>query len=247
MQKLSSWIRASSIACVLLAVGAMFNPSSVHSQNSVRRGPILGITVRGGMFFPRAKGPLFDVMQQQLDFTPSNLRGQSLGLELLAQASSRIQVVGGWEQSLSEAKTQALDPFNDPELNQTTSYNLKSSFFGGIRLFAFPRTERKARTGKRLNPYLIAGGGRSTLSIDQEGEFPDIETGEPFKAHFQSENASAYAFAGLGTEFSLPRSFFLSTEIRFRRGRVTPDQNFYQFESIDVTGVGLTVGLTMYW
>ena len=155
--------------------------------------------------------------------------------------------MGGWEQSSSQAETQAREPFNEPELDQNTKYDLRSSFFGGVRLFAFPRTDQTAWSWKRLNPYLIVGGGRSTLRLEQQGEFPDIETGEPFSAHFRSENSSAYGFAGLGSELSLLPSIFLSTEIRFRRGSVTPDQDYYRFESIDMSGIGLTVGITTYW
>jgi len=243
-------MKMASRGAFLIVAAGLAAPVSAAAQGLPFEVPTLGLAFRGGVFMPTASGSLFNMMRNELTLAAADLRSPSWGVEASAGVLDRFQLLAGWETSSATSSSQIRDPAFGPGQDQRTTLEMGSNVFAGVRAFLFPRAagESGVSTGPSvLNPYLTVGGGTKSFELRHRGWFPDGPSRDAFDARFSSEGSTGYGFAGVGAEVLLPAGLTLMTEFRYQGGSISPDGDFAGFDSMDVSGVSMNIGLARYW
>jgi opacity protein-like surface antigen len=248
--KYSKTMNRASRGVFLLLAAALAAPVSATSQKLPFEVPTLGLAFRGGVFMPTASGSLFNLMRNELTLAAADLRSPAWGVEVSAGILDRLQLMAGWETSSTTSSSEIRNPTIGLGQDQKTTLEMGSNVFAGVRAFLFPHEGGgSVMTGRTvpMNIYLTLGGGTKSFELRHRGWFPDGPSRDSFDADFHSEASTGYGFAGVGAEVALPASLTLMAEFRYQGGSASPDGDFAEFESLDVSGVGFSIGLARYW
>jgi hypothetical protein len=231
---------------VLLAISAMaLDAQAVPARAWWKPRP--GIQANGGIFVPRATGEAFDVMSSNLSLNGSDLQPLLAGGELSLLFADQIALVFGMESGArAVSSVSLLQPTGDPSpVPQQTSLCFTPVRYLGLEWYALrwrAKTEGKADRARLL---IGAGGGDIAYTLHQWGEFVDAAQLVRFGADFSSAARAPFTYFSLGAELPLGHNFGLRANVRQQWGSAHMSSAFGGFDSFDLAGTQLTLGLLL--
>lgn len=241
----------------VLAAAVLPRPAAAQ-DGFLFRSPITGITVRGGPLLYTAGGDLFSEMRDRLTLDRNDFRTAMYGADVVIMPTTRLDVVLGLQYSLVERDSEYndwtyWDPVAEEEVGIKQTTRLRAiPLTLSLRYQLVPRARRISDIAwipNRLAPYIGAGGGIVFHELRQEGEFID-ESVDPPPIFFDQlrttgQGLTLHALAGLDYWFA-PR-FGLNVEARYTRASVTPNDAYQNYDSLDLSGVQASLGLSIRW
>lgn len=95
-----------------------------------------------------------------------------------------------------------------------------------------------------IRPYIGFGGGLYVWSLEEDGDFVDLDTLDVFSASLESSGAVLGYFGVAGIEVPLSRNFSLLAEGRWHQAEDELSGDFEDFGTIDLSGLEITAGLS---
>lgn len=244
-------------AGLLTALALLLGPlaTELHAQDGYLLGRPQGqLTLRAGPVLHRADSDIFDFFRSELTLDRGDFRAPAVAGELGLYLHRRVDLVlgGGWSETESQSEfrdfVEEAPDGSDMPIQQVTSLRVVP-VTASVRFYPLSRGQsisELAWVPARAVPYLGAGGGVAWYRLQQSGDFvaDDLSI---FTASFTSSGRAAigHAFAGLDYWFA-PR-VGLNVEGRYTVGSAEPKADFATWDSIDLNGAQLGVGLTLRW
>jgi hypothetical protein len=228
----------------LAAIGALFAlmPITAEAQSDVRSR--VSLTLSGGFFLPSAGGDLLPFFEDELTLSGGDLRGTAIEAEVgIPLLSSRFELFGGFDTGRGSQVSSQFRGLADggAPIEQTTRLSVGPTLFLGGKLYL----NDPSASESKANAFLVAGGGTVLrYELRQWGSFYDAEESLVFDADFVSEGRASTWFAGAGGEIRLNRASSLTGRVRYQWGSATPQQDFREFDAIDLSGMRMSLGIT---
>lgn len=214
------------------------------------RAPTATLTLRAGVDRAVGGGDVFDFVRDQLTFGARSLTGSSLGAELGFALGDRVDVVlgGGHLRARSQTHYRDFTDADDREIEQSNTFT-RVPLTASVRAYLAPRGRslgRFAWVPARLAPYVGAGGGAMWYRFDQAGDFIDVDSPDlaVVRGSARSSGWAPTAHAMAGLDLTLAPRVALTTEARYSWARATPTGDFSALDRIDLSGLGVTAGLS---
>jgi len=244
----------SAIALALTALGLAGAPVYAGEEDPAgpRRDfyfarPLGTIGLRGSWTFARAGSDLFDFVQEQLTLDKRDFNGPAVAAELGLTLKPRLDFVTGLaisRKSTGSEYREFVDNSQRP-IEQTT--RLKTVDLSGSGRFALlPRgyaVSQLAWVPRRVVPYVGAGAGAMWYEFEQAGDFVDFVDLSVFSDRFRSQGWAPSAHAFSGVDVRIHRRLFLTVEGRYVWAHATLDEDFVDFEPIDLAGFRMATGV----
>lgn len=253
-------ILASAMLSLLPAV-----PAAVHAQNGFMFGqPKVQLTLRAGPVLHRAGGDVFELFRTDLTLDRSDFRAPSIGGEVSAVVHPRADVTlgGSWSKVDTRSASLAADcagseyecTYVDAEgipVEQMTTLRVIPVTVS-VRYYPLSRGEgisELAWVPARTTPYIGAGGGYAWYRLAQTGEFvaEDEEGAFIFSDDFESSGRSIIGHVHAGVDHWFTARLGANLEGRYTFGSATPVRDFSGWDSIDLSGLQLGIGLALRW
>jgi hypothetical protein len=238
---------------LLLLLPAMM--PEAHAQDGYLLGrPHAQLTLRAGPVLHRVDGDLFGFFRSELTLERSDFRAPAVSGEIALYVHPRIDLAvgAGWSNVESRSEFREFieedSQGNELPIEQVTRFRV-IPVTASARYYPLARgrnISELAWVPRRTTPYLGAGGGLAWYRLEQEGDFVGDDL-SIFSATFATSGqaATGHAFTGLDHWFT-PR-VGLNVEARYMMGTATPDGDFRTWDSIDLSGAQLGIGLTLRW
>ncbi|MDF1503326.1 hypothetical protein [Roseisolibacter sp. H3M3-2] len=214
------------------------------------RAPSGSLTLRAGVDRAAGGGDVFDFVRDNLTFGSRALTGTSLGAEIGVALGSRVDLVVGGAHLRARSRTNYRDftDADDREIEQTNTFT-RVPVTGTLRAYLAPRGRsvgRLAWVPARLAPYVGAGGGAMWYRFEQAGDFIDVDSPDlaVVGGTARSSGWAPTAHGAAGLDVSLSPRVALNTEARYNWARATPVGDFSALDRIDLSGLGVTAGLS---
>jgi hypothetical protein len=117
---------------------------------------------------------------------------------------------------------------------------------GSVRFALLPRgyaVSQLAWVPRRVVPYVGAGAGAMWYEFEQAGDFVDFVDLSVFSDRFRSHGWAPSAHAFSGVDVRIHRRLFLTVEGRYVWAHATLDEDFVDFEPIDLAGFRMATGV----
>lgn len=214
------------------------------------RAPTISLTLKGGMFLPRAGSDVFDFTTEQLTLDRSDFRSPSGGGEVGVWFGNRAEMVVGFDLSQVTRTSELRDwveENGDPILQDTRFSSGPTGYVGG-KVYLLPVGDQFGQfvwIPRTLNAHIGGGLGRTSYTFHQWGDFVDEEEETIFTGDFTSKGASLMYYASGGVDVRFLQRTYLTLEGKYQwaDARLT-SSNFSGFEPIDLSGLRLSVGLS---
>jgi len=208
--------------------------------------PRVSLGVRGEWLFASAGSDIFDFVTEQLTIEKSSFNAPGIGAEVAVSLNERLDIVGGFDVAKSSTPSEYRDFIDNQGLpiQQTTSLR-QSNFFGSIKFAVTPRgrtISRYAWIPSAIVPYVGAGGGMANYEFKQNGDFVDFADFAVFPESFKSDGWTPTAHVFGGTDIQIYKRMFLSLEGRYTWANATLDNDFIDFDPIDLGGFRFGAG-----
>jgi hypothetical protein len=207
------------------------------------------LSLRGSWVFARAGSDLYDFVTDQLTLESGDFNAPAIGGEVGVALTSRIEARGGVEMSVTETPSEYrrfIDNDGQPIRQQTKLQTV--SVTGSVKFSLTPRGRRISRLAwipNGLTPYVGAGGGAMYYDFLQRGDFVDFVDLSVFGDVFESKGWAPVAHAFGGLDLQVYRRLFVHVEGRYALAKGTLDQDFIDFDPIDLTGFRTTAGISL--
>ena len=228
------------------AAAAQTSVSVPSSPDFMLGRPRASIGVRGNWHMASAGSDLFDFVTDQLTLEKSNFNTGSFAAEVAANLTPRVDVVAGID--LNRARTPSrYRNFIDnrgQEIEQTTTLS-QVNFTGSLKLALLPKGRNVSRLAwipRTVVPYVGAGGGIGSYNFEQFGDFVDFKDNRIFADVFESKGWAPIAHVFGGTDVRVFSKMLVSFEGRYSWSRAALDQDFVDFEPIDLGGLKFGIG-----
>lgn len=208
--------------------------------------PRASVGVRGEWLFASAGSDIFDFVTEQLTLEKSAFNAPGFGAEVAVSLNDRMDIVGGFDVAKSSTPSEYrgfIDSQGLP-IQQTTSLR-QSNFFGSVKFALIPRgraISRYAWIPSTFVPYIGAGGGMTKYEFKQNGDFVDFADFSVFDESFTSSGWTPTAHVFGGTDIQIYKRMFLSLEGRYTWANATLDNDFIDFDPIDLGGFRFGAG-----
>lgn len=206
-------------------------------------------TLRGGITRPSEGSDLFAFVRKELTVGRGDFTGGSLSGELAFFASDRLALqlgVGFSRRTVASVYRDWVDN-DDREIEQSTVLR-RVPLSAGLRYNLLPSGRslgRLAWVPARAVPYVSGGVGITWYSFRQAGDFVDYQTLDVFGTSLASSAWAPTAFGAVGVDYALAARLGLVLEARYDGARARMSSDFSGFNSIDLSGVAATAGLTV--
>ena len=243
-------------ALTLLATPALAQSDpalSVQTSTAVPSSPdfMLGrpratIGVRGNWHMATAGSDIYDFVTDELTLEKSNFNAASFAVEFSANLTPRLDLVGGMDLNRSRTPSEYrrfVDNVGMP-IQQTTTLN-QTNFTGSLKVALMPKgrtISRLAWIPSTIVPYAGAGGGVGKYDFEQLGDFVDFQDNRVFSDFFGSSGWAPIAHAFGGIDVKVFSRMLMSFEGRYMWSKADLDQDFIDFEPIDLGGFKFGVG-----
>lgn len=214
------------------------------------RGPTISLTLKGGMFLPRAQSDVFDFTTAQLTLDRSDFRSPSGGGEVGVWFGNRTELVVGFDLSQVTRNSELRDwveENGDPILQDMRFASGPTGYVGG-KVYLLPLGEQFGQfvwIPRTLNAHVGGGLGRTSYTFEQWGDFVDEEEGTIFTGDFTSTGESLMYYASGGVDVRFLQRTYLTFEGKYQWADARLNSsNFSGFEPIDLSGLRLSVGLS---
>lgn len=208
------------------------------------RGSIL---LRGGWTFARAGSDIFDFTTERLTVDRSDFNAATVGLEVAVRFDARTASVFGigFSRAAERSEFREFVDQQDRPIEQTTELT-QLPITAGLRLYLLPAGQpvgRFAWLPARLAPYLGAGGGLVWYRFEQVGRFVDYVDLSIFRDRFRSSGWTPTAHLLAGLDLSLAPRLGWTVEARYAWASAGMNEDFQDFETIDLSGLQTTIGV----
>lgn len=222
------------------------NVSAPASPDFLLGRPRGSIGVRGNWLMPTAGSDLFDFVTDTLTVNKSNFRTGSFAAEIGITLTEHFDLLAGVDMSKSTTPSEYRDFIDNRGLpiQQSTEFQ-QSHLTASAKFSLLPRgraISRFAWIPRTFVPYVGAGGGFTNYEFRQWGDFVDFEDSHVFTESFTSGGWTPSAHVFGGTDIQVFRKIFLSLEGRYTWANATLDQDFIDFDPIDLGGFRFGVG-----
>ena len=229
------------------AAAAQTSTSAPSSPDFLLGRPRATIGVRGNWHMASAGSDLYDFVTDQLTLEKSNFNTGSFAVEFGANLTPRLDLMAGMDLNRSRTPSQYRGFIDNrgQEIEQTTSLN-QLNFTGSLKFALLPKGRNISRLAwipRTVVPYVGAGGGIGSYSFEQVGDFVDFQDNRIFADVFQSKGWAPIAHVFGGTDVQVFSRMLVSLEGRYSWSSAALDQDFIDFEPIDLGGLKFGVGL----
>ena len=246
-------MRTRSFATVIAVLSSVpFATGTLHAQDGFMFGrPQAQLTVRAGPVLHRASGDLFDFFQNELTLDGGDFRAPSIAGEISAFLHPKLDMGVGIAYSNIQRSSEFRDwvDQNDLPIEQTTKLRMMP-LSASVRYYPWSRgtsISELAWVPTRTTPYFGGGGGVTWYHLYQTGDFVEESDLSIFGATFESRGRAATGHVLAGVDHWLSPRFGLNVEGRYTFGSARPSGDFEGWDSIDLSGLNLGVGLTLRW
>jgi hypothetical protein len=209
--------------------------------------PRVMVGVRGNWLMPSTGSDIYDFVTDQLTLEKSNFNTGSLGVELAANLSPRLDLVGGFDFNSSDTPSEYrrfIDNRGLP-IEQTTSLE-QYNFTASLKFALLPKGRNVSRLAwipRTVVPYVGAGGGIGQYTFEQSGDFVDFQDNRVFSDFFSSDGWAPIAHVFGGTDIQVFSRLMVSVEGRYAWSKADLEQDFIDFDPIDLGGLRIGVGV----
>ncbi len=247
-------LRLSAAVRVAAILGLALIPLAVTAQPQTGNGFLFGapsgsFTVRTGYALPSEGSDLFPFIREQFTLRNGDFAGGSISTDLAYFLKPNVAMQFGIAYAGHTAPSvyrKWIDT-NNQEIEQSTTFR-RVPLTMGLRYYLWPTgrsISELAWVPSRYVPYVGAGVGLTWYQFRQAGDFMDYKTLNIFPSTLNSEKWTNSFYAAAGVERSLSARFALTGEARYDYGKATLSSDFVGFNRIDVSGLAVTVGLTI--
>ena len=239
--------RTATIALVALGLAA-----PLHAQRSgdgyLFHEPGARLTVRGGYDHANAGSDVFAQAVDALTINKRDFSGLTVGGEASFSLASRLDlsVDVSFSRVSKGSEFRKFIDNNDKPIEQTTRFQ-RVPVTANLRFYL---TEPGRSIGKlawipnKVVPWVGAGGGMMWYRFRQQGDFVDFRTSNVFRSDFDSSNLTGTLQGMGGADISLSPRMALRADARYVYAKAQLSRAFSGFDSIDLSGVQGTLGLT---
>jgi opacity protein-like surface antigen len=212
--------------------------------------PSASLSVRMGYAAPTARSDLFSFVTNELTLRRGDFSSLTFGADVAVPLRPRLELVLSADVDGSTNKSEFRewqDNAGNP-IEQSTSFS-RQSLAANLRYYLRPygRTlGRFAWVPAHHAPWVSAGIGRTHYRFAQEGDFVHFSGNNP--VFTDSFTSSAWGFTpqvAAGIDWNLNQRVALTTQARYLWGKAELGVDFTGFSPIDLSGLGLTSGLTV--
>jgi hypothetical protein len=133
-------------------------------------------------------------------------------------------------------------------IEQQTSFD-RQSYMVSAKYYLVPSGRtlgRLAWVPARYAPWVSAGVGRTLYHFKQAGDFVDFNNNnQVFNDTFSSSKWGNSAQISAGLDWNINQRFALTTQAKYLFGKADLGLDYSGFDQIDLSGVGMTGGLTI--
>lgn len=230
-------------------------PCAVHAQDGFMFGQPQGqLTLRAGPMMHRAGGDLFGFFQSELTLDRGDFRAPALSGDFSVVVHPRIDLGLGVGWSRVERRSEFRDFVEevngqDMPIEQTTALRVVP-VTASARFYPLSRGQSISELAwipARTTPYVGGGAGLTWYRLRQYGDFVSQDDFSIFTDDWESSGRArtAHLFAGVDHWFS-PRAG-LNFEGRYTFGSAEPGNDFRSWDSIDLSGLQVGIGLALRW
>lgn len=211
--------------------------------------PRATIGVRGSWVFASAGSDIFDFVTRQLTLDREDFNAPGFAADVAIALTPRLDAQVGWEMSRMEQGSEYRD-FVDNDLRpieQRTALRTQH-VFGSVRYALTPRgheVSRLAWVPRRVIPYVGAGAGLMFYRFQQTGDFVDFVDFSVFQDSFRSQGWAPTAHAFGGVDLQIYRGLYATVQGRYTKAAATLDDDFIDFDPIDLSGFRVSAGINL--
>lgn len=208
--------------------------------------PRATIGIRGNWHMASAGSDIYDFVTDQLTLEKSNFNAASVGFEFSANLTPRLDLVGGMDLNRTRTPSEYrrfIDNRGMP-IQQTTTLN-QMNFTGSLKVALLPRGRNISRLAwipRTIVPYVGAGAGVGNYRFEQFGDFVDFQDNRVFSDFFRSSGWAPTSHVLGGTDVRVFNRMLMSLEGRYTWSSTDLEQDFIDFEPIDLGGFKFGVG-----
>ena len=212
--------------------------------------PRASIGVRGEWLFASAGSDIFDFVTKQLTLDKSSFNTPGIGMDLAISLTDRLDLVGGFDIAQSSTPSEYRDHVERVgtrllPIQQTTSLR-QANVSASIRFAVTPRgrtISRFAWIPSTIVPYVGVGGGMTNYEFTQDGDFGDVNNSNRiFSDTFRSHGWAPTVHVLGGADIQVYKRMFMSVEGRYGWANATLDNDFVDFDPIDLGGFRFGAG-----
>jgi opacity protein-like surface antigen len=175
----------------------------------------------------------------------------TLGAELSYRLAPRLDLVFGGAYAGTSRDSEFRDWVDQDDLpiEQTTSFR-RMPLTVSLKTYITPPGRKVGNIAwipARYAAYLGAGGGTIWYRFSQRGDFVDIDSPdyEIFTDSFDSSGWTPTGHLLAGIDYSLTPRLALNTEGRYTWAKTDLSGDFVGFDPIDLSGLSVTLGLSI--
>lgn len=248
------------VARVLKAVAgvvacAAMVATTARSQESSGSGFLFGapsgsFSLRAGYAGATAGSDVFSFVTNELTLRRGDFGSFAYGADFSFALRPRWDVVASVDVSGMDKKSEFRE-WQDTKglpIEQTTSFARQSySVSAKYYLLPYGRTlGRLAWVPARYAPWLSGGVGRTKYRFKQAGDFIDFNSNNKvFSDTFTSSKWANTAQVAAGLDWNLNQRFALTSQMKYLWGKADLGLDFSGYAPIDLSGLGMTAGLTI--
>lgn len=239
---------SATLAAAAFAQGRRAEPAS--SGNGYLFGaPNAALTLRLGYDGANAGSDLFSFVTKELTLQQSDFGSFAVGGDLAVSLTPRVDLIVSVDNDGMSRKSeyrQWQDNSGNP-IEQVTSFSRFTLAASG-RYYLMPKGRslgRFAWVPASIAPWLGAGVGRTLYHLRQDGDFIDFGKGNSvFGDTFASSQWSTTGLVSGGVDWSLSPGVSVTTQAKYLFGRAGLGTDFAGFAPLDLSGPGVSAGLT---
>ncbi len=206
------------------------------------------ISIRGGYMTASANSAVYDFFAETLTIEKGDFNTPVFGLDVALVVHPRIDVLVGFELSKSTTRSEYRDFEEDDgsPIRQTTELSMYP-FSGSVKFYLTPRgrdISRFAFVPSKARAYVGGGAGLVGYRLAQTGDFVDFVDLAIFTEEFKSTGFGTEAHAFFGVDVQLKPTTYLSFEGRYMWADAGLSGGFVGFDSIDLSGLRITAGIS---
>ena len=231
-------------------LGGLLSAVPASAQDGYLFGmPRGSVTLRVGGNHPAAAGDLFRFMTDELTLGAGDFASVTGGVDLNVRVHRQVDLTLGFSTAQSESRSEFRDfvETNDMPIEQTTELR-RTPVTLGAKVHLTPRGRalgRYAYVPNKVNPYVGAGGGIMWYRLEQTGDFVDFQTLDIFTEHFYEDGVAGTAYLLAGSDVWLLSRLGVNLEARYYWAKSELDEDFADFDKIDLRGLQWTIGVTL--
>jgi hypothetical protein len=209
------------------------------------------LTVRAGPMVPRAQSDIFDFLTTELTLERGDFLAPAFSAELALLAHRHLDVAVGFGWATSSSSSEYADFLGDDGLPiQQTTWLRMTPVTLSLRVLPLARGRALSELAwlpARTTPYMGGGGGVTWYRLRQEGEFIQAVTNAIIVDEYVSSGQGLTAHALAGVDHWITSRIGANIEGRYTWGSAGLEGSFRTYDSLDLTGFQVGLGISFRW